>query len=97
MKMRRLVALGAAASLAAIAFVSSATPANAWTREDCVKTWTAGKDHPDCEKYKTTTTTAPKTTTTLKATTSTAAPTTTVAVKPETKPTPVKVKPKFTG
>jgi hypothetical protein len=105
MMMKRLAAAAAAASLAAMAFVATASPANAWDLALCKKTWASGHDHPDCEKFKTTTTmkhekptTTVKgeeatTTTTAKATTST-----TTAVKGEsTKPTPVVVKPKFTG
>jgi hypothetical protein len=103
MTMKRLMAGAAAATMVAVGFLASASPASAWTKQDCVKTWAAGKDHPDCTKYKTTTT-EKKTTTTAKATTTTAKPgvtTTTTAVKGEVaKPKPpavVKATPKFTG
>ena len=100
MKTRRLAAFAAAASLAAVAFVSTAAPASAWDLRQCKATWAKGEDHPHCDKFKTTTTAKPTTTkapaTTVKPTT-TKAPTTTVVVKPETKPAPVKVTPKYTG
>ena len=71
MRTKRLVAAAVAAGIAGMAFVAAASPASAWTRQDCER-WdqTHETTHPDCIKYHTTTTVKGATTsTTVKTTT----------------------------